>query len=435
MAFCALRKFVLLFFALLLCAVSGCAITRNTYCPTELPLEAVPESRSELIPIDHRLLGATIPSEHTVSAGDVLGIYIENVLGNKDELPQVAYPSFRTKNAPIEPFVGLPIKVETDGTIKLPYVDPIFIDGYSLPEVREAIRREYVENTNLIQEGRDNIAVSLITPRFFRINVIRQDTRYNQPGLQQVEQFEISRRWSGTTVYLEPKEASVLTALLRTGGLPGIDAMNEIWVMKGIEQSDLQRTVIPVIKKLDGEQPMMIPKEDTKLIRIPLHQRIGEEVPFAPQDVVLGDGDVVFLPKREGDTFMTGGLLPPGRFPLPRDRDIDILEAIALCTGSINGPIAGSSSPNFKGGVGGIIPPTDVIIVRRTSDNNQIKIRVSLKKCLDDPSERITIAKGDLLILRYRPGELAGNMALNLFNLNFTVTRVLGQGTGATLLE
>ena len=87
----------------------------------------------------------------------------------------------------------------------------------TLQQVREAIREAYSVKTDIVKPGRDNTVVTLITPRFFRIHVFRQDTRYNVPGLQRPEEFEISRRWAGTILYLEPKEATVITALLQTG--------------------------------------------------------------------------------------------------------------------------------------------------------------------------------------------------------------------------
>jgi protein involved in polysaccharide export with SLBB domain len=415
--------------AMVLCGSAGCnSLTKNALRPCEIPIEAIPESRSRRVPIDHRHLGAPIEHEHRVMAGDVLGVYIADIVGKRDELPQVSYPSFRTKNAPIEPFVGLPFKVESDGTLHLPYVDAIHVEGLTIPDVREAIIHTYVADKKLIKPGRDNVAVSLITPKYHRIYVVRQDTRYNVPGLQAPDQFEISRRWSGTTLYLEPKEASVLTSLMMTGGLPGIDAMNEIWVMKGVPEHDLETACLPIIEKLEGPTPIMLSKEDSKLVRIPLHHTLGEALPFSKDDVVLGNGDVVFLPRRDGDTFMTGGMLPAGRFPLPRDRDLEILEAIAISTGANFGPAGGSRSPNFKGGGGGLIPPTDVVIVRRISETEQYKICVDLKKCLDDPTQRVRIAPGDLIVLKFKGKELAGNLALNLFNLNFTLSRVLGNG-------
>jgi protein involved in polysaccharide export with SLBB domain len=150
--------------AMVLCGSAGCnSLTKNALRPCEIPIEAIPESRSRRVPLDHRHLGAPIEHEHRVMAGDVLGVYIADIVGKRDELPQVSYPSFRTKNAPIEPFVGLPFKVESDGTLHLPYVDAIHVEGLTIPDVREAIIHTYVADKKLIKPGRDNVAVSLIT--------------------------------------------------------------------------------------------------------------------------------------------------------------------------------------------------------------------------------------------------------------------------------
>jgi hypothetical protein len=46
---------------------------------------------------------------------------------------------------------------------------------------------------------------------------------------------------------------------------------------------------------------------------------------------------------------------------------------------------------------------------------------VDLNKAVEDPSERIRVIPGDLLILQYHPKELAGNVLLNLFDFGFTM--------------
>ena len=408
---------------------SGCgrALRKGSVTPQEVCEECLFPPRDLRVPIDYRYLEGPQPDEHYVDSEDVLGIYVADIIGEREELPNVAYPSFRQTGAPIEPFVGHPITVETDGTIHLPYVEKIFVRNMSLSQVRDAIREAYSVQRSFIAEDRENIQVTLITPRSHRVHIFRQDTRYNVPGLQQTTQFEISRRWAGSTLFLEPKDASVLSALLRTGGLPGIDARNEIWVMKGLSQDEVNEIhETPIETNLKGNLPMMLAKHDSKLIRIPLRHPAGSPLPFDLKDTLLGDGDVVFLPKREGDHFLTGGLLPPGRIPLERDRDIDVIEAIAKATGSTLGAPGGFRSPiQFNGGPGNVFAPTELIVVRRTEADVQYKIRVDLQKAMDDPSERLRIIPGDLLVLRYRPHELAGNILLNLFDFGFN----FNQGT------
>ena len=76
-------KFLLLnLIVLLMCAQAGCtSILDCSIRPGDLHFDAIPESRSTQIQIDHRLLGTPIDAEHTVTKGDVLGIYIADVLG------------------------------------------------------------------------------------------------------------------------------------------------------------------------------------------------------------------------------------------------------------------------------------------------------------------------------------------------------------------
>ena len=421
---------LLIAFAIALVANTGCSpLRRGALCPQELSAAQVVTPRSEKVYVDFRLLEGPQPPEHIIGPKDILGVYIADVLGDRDELPSVSYPSFRVDRDPIKPFVGHPIPVETDGTIHLPFIKPLNVNGATMIETKEKIRRAYSEAAKMIEPGRENIQVTLITPRAHRIHIFRQDTRYSVPGLQQTGQFEISRRWAGTTLFLQPNDASVLSALLRTGGLPGIDARNEIWVMKGVDEHQLPQIEsmldVPAETKKEGVFPIVLPKYDSKIIRIPLMHPVGEDLPFELEDCLLGDGDVVFLPRRDGDTYLTGGLLPAGRIPLDRDRDLDVIEAIAKAQGNAV-QTHGTTNTRFVSGPGGVCAPTQVVIVRRLSDCEQIKIQVDLNRAMDDPSERVLIAPGDLILLQYKPAELTGNMLLNLFNFNFTINRGVG---------
>lgn len=414
----------------ILIALPGCStLRRGAVCPQDLLPEQIASPRSQRVYVDFRLLEGPQPPEHIIGPKDILGVYIADVLGDRDELPSVSYPSFRVDRDPIKPFVGHPVPVETDGTIHLPFIEPLVVNGLTMTAAKDSIRRAYSESSRMIERGRENIQVTLITPRSHRIHIFRQDTRYSVPGLQNAGQFEISRRWAGTTLFLQPNDASVLSALLRTGGLPGIDARNEIWVMKGVDQNEVPNIAamldVPSEKKIEGTFPIILPKEDSNIIRIPLMYPMGQELPFQLEDCLLGDGDVVFLPRRDGDTFLTGGLLPAGRYPLDRDRDLDVIEAIAKAQGNAL-QTHGTTNTRFVAGPGGVCAPTQVVIVRRISECEQIKIVVDLKKAMDDPTERVLISPGDLILLQYKPAELTGNILLNLFNFNFTINRGVG---------
>src|SRR4029077_4003159 len=69
--------------------------------------------------------------------------------------------------------------------------------------------------------------------------------------------------------------------------------------------------------------------------RMPLRLRKGQSPPFRPEDVILQNGDVVYIPSRDAEVFYTGGLLFTGQYALPRDYDLGVVEAIAVTRGSL----------------------------------------------------------------------------------------------------
>ena len=148
-------------------------------------------------------------------------------------------------------------------------------------------------------------------------------------------------------------------------------------------------------------------KVATRVIRIPLRWPPGAPLPFQPEDVVLDEGDVVFLETRNTEFFYTGGILPSNEIPLPRDRDLDVVEAVAQVTGSLlNGAVGGNnlSGTLIRDGLGKP-SPSALSVVRRTPDGGQVSIHVDLNRAMRDPRERILVRPGDLLILQETPGE------------------------------
>jgi hypothetical protein len=162
----------------------------------------------------------------------------------------------------------------------------------------------------------------------------------------------------------------------------------------------------------------------------------GETFSVRPADLVLQTGDVVHVRARTGDIFYTGGLLPPHSFPLPNDRDLDILEAIALVGGPIlNGGLAANNLSGQLVQTGlGYPSPSQVTIVRRLKSGAQIPISVNLNRAFKDPRERIAIRAGDYIILQSTPGEALGqyitsNLRLNLLGQFLLARNVTGSVT------
>ena len=102
--------------------------------------------------------------------------------------------------------------------------------------------------------------------------------------------------------------------------------------------------------------------------------------------------------------------------------DLDVIGAIALANGNVNGPAgANAAATNFRSGPGNIVPPSRVIILRQVASGEQVKIHVDLKQASLNNRERILIQPEDVVMLHYTGGELAANVALNFVNVGYNI--------------
>jgi hypothetical protein len=140
---------------------------------------------------------------------------------------------------------------------------------------------------------------------------------------------------------------------------------------------------------------------------------------FRAEDIILEDGDIVYIESRDAEVFYTGGLLPGGEFKIPRDYDLDVVAAMALTGGGISSPQQrGGGGGGGMGGMGqlfGGVPPGMLYVLRKTPCNGQITIEIDLAKANVDPRERILVQPGDILILRFKPSEEILNFGLGTF--------------------
>lgn len=417
--------------ALLAMTQAGCITATYSAVPaTRLPAIYQAETRCNKVPVNFTLLRQEPPKVYRLGGGDLLGVYVAGVLPAKiDEIPIVQqgtnqgfrdpYPVQGTLNSPN---IGVPISMDNSGVLQLPLIDPINLTGKTLNEAADVIRGAYQEK-GLLAAGKERVYVTLLRPRVHRVLVLRDDSRSDTPQLIQKTAQVLTKRGSGDTLDLPAYENDVLHVLAATGGLPGIETYNHVWVLKS---QSVDRTPEEINARLEGgedaEQVFRALDAKRTAIRIPLRVKPGEPLSFGPQDVILHDGDVVYLENRETEVFYTGGLLPGGEIPLPRDRDIDIMEAIAIANGSVGAPggVTGAGVFRTGAGPGNIIPPTRGMVIRKLPNGQQLFIRVDLARAKRDPKERIIIQPGDFVMLHYKPGEIASNVALNFFNFNFT---------------
>jgi hypothetical protein len=219
----------------------------------------------------------------------------------------------------------------------------------------------------------------------------------------------------------------ILHALVETGGLPGLNAKPQVKVLRASKSNKDRRAQFMAdflaAQKLASQDPCACPPplpEDPAVLKVPLRLPPGVVPSLSPGEITLNDGDIVYIESRDTEVFYTGGLLPGGEHPLPRDYDLDVLGAMALAGQGINSPVGrgggGGGGGGMGGGIGaGTIPPGMLYILRKTPCNGQVAIEVDLNKAINDPRQRPLVQAGDMLILQYKCEEELINFGIGTF--------------------
>jgi hypothetical protein len=144
-----------------------------------------------------------------------------------------------------------------------------------------------------------------------------------------------------------------------------------------------------------------------RIVKIPVRLGPGETVDLTEQDIILEDGDIVFIESRDTEVFYTGGLLGGGQFTLPRDYDLNVLQAIAVSQGQQSGSGGGGSrGTSSQGGPSALnndvsISASSVVILRYLPDGRMIPIEVDLYQARTNIAEQVIIQPGDYILLQY----------------------------------
>ena len=539
-------------------SLNGCAAFR----PIDgIPARYVPDeiksaSRSGKKTIDLSLLSQTQPSIYHLDAGDVLAVYIEGVIPRPNEFPPVNLPQ---QGEEASPALGYPIPVRQDGTISLPLLTrSLSVRGQTVKQVEDLVRRAYTVDKRILQSGNERVWVILHKPRQYRVLVIRQEgTEAPTVGLGGALNLGALKRGTGRAVALTAYKNDVLHALAETGGLPGLDAENTIYVLRGKRRLALnsadtwaqgcstksgwsvappnpamsmpfnvpplpegghsfdaanpsfnlalpptstapatprppepmndgtaqpgsqtwnddgtrksgvqlatlsfeadqpvsrvspaafqEGSVNPSPVPLAGTIPMTSQAPEWQaglppthsmenwpemsaenwmgghssigeptlanqgITKIPVRLSPGEQIEFTERDIILEDGDIVFIESRDTEIFYTGGLLGGGQYTLPRDYDLDVLGAIAIAQAGGQQSIANRA----MGGISALnndvtISASQAVILRKMPNGTQVPIKVDLYRALRHPEERVLMQPGDYLLLQYTKMEACG---------------------------
>ena len=422
---------------------SGCtALTRpiDGVPAKRLPPQFFEGERSNLLPIDLTLLSREKPREYTLGPGDVLAIVIDRILpfSEPDQVPPLPPVNFPDMASDLPPSTGFPTTVLDDGTISLPLLRPVEVEGLTLDQARDKIRQSYVDAEILKADQEISPIVTLMRKRQITISVVRQDQTGLLAGMaggrggmgamalaqslsRPTGSLGVEAAAAGTVLKLDSDENDVLRALMNTGGMPGVSSKNEVQILRSNAQDKkTRREFMEQYSRLAAQYmndpcncPPPMPDVPT-IIRIPLRLPPGVSPAFTEEDITLQEGDILLIETRETEFFFTGGLLPGGQFPIPRDYDLDVLGAMAMAGYGLERSAQGNV------GLGGnftqAIPPGRLYILRPSScGKSQLSIEVDLAKAMNDPRQRPIVQPGDTLILQYKPFEEIVNFGVGTF--------------------
>lgn len=394
-----------------------------------LPPQFLWRPRSEMIPLDLYNLTRKQPKEYELDAGDLLAVFIEGVTGEPDAIVPTHFPE---KGSDLSPVTGYPFPIRDDGTISLPLIPAINVSGMTLTKLEEKVRDEYTVKRKILVPGRDRITIGIIKERTTRVVVVRQDQSIDnqmtrQNGIQQQRVIQgADESGKGFVLDLKAYKNDLMNALAESGGLPGLSAKNEVKILRRAKADPQRRAqFIRDFYAQHSADPCLCPPplpDDPSTTLVPLRFYPEEMPDVREEDIILQEGDIVYIESREAEFFYTGGMLSGGQWPLPRDYDLDALGAMGVSgfgAGGMGRGVGGGGGGQggMMGGVGGLggAMPSNLFIVRKTPCNQQITIKVDTLRAIEDPRENILIAPGDTLILRYKPREELLNFGIAAF--------------------
>ena len=443
----------------LLAAASG-AIGCQAFHPLRgVPAETLSDAfrtpvRTPRRPIDLSLLGQPRPGVYRLDTGDVLGIYAEALYGEAGL--EAAPPVVTETTLNLIPGQGAPHRVGRDGTIHLPFLGPVFVRGLTLEEARGRLIDLTREEFEIAEEKDDPVVLlSLLRERTISVVVFRNElgpdgaVDNNTVG-QGGARFDEP---TGEVVELRAYENDVLHALAETGGPPNLegDAVVTVTRAGGLRLTGCGpggacgpagvptgppgglgggaiggHSVGPAGPAALAAPPTI---DGPQVVKIPLQLLPGQPPGFCHADVILRDGDAVYVGGRTKEVFYTGGLLGPGSFRLPRDSDLDVLEALAVVQGQrplvgTTRALTGNSALSRDVTAGA----SSLLILRERPDGTRLRIEVDLRDALVDARQRVLIRPQDYLILQYRKGEAVAAF----FERFFVEGLVLGIASGLT---
>jgi protein involved in polysaccharide export with SLBB domain len=270
---------------------SGCVtFTQHAVPASRLPQQFQAPSKCNLHPVNFQLLSSSNGKDHLLDSGDVVAITIQGILpptqdspapllNSNQTLTRDYYPALGQVNSPN---FGFPFHVQADGTLLLPEIAPVHVRGLTLQVATQRIIAEYVKK-EILKGDASQFSLSLVKSRVNRVVVLREDASLESAAVIQKGSTILHKRGTGVLIDLPAKESDVLHALAASGGLPGVDAYNDIWVLRQSTVTEFDRPQVEEIVNGSVEPLKAIQQlpAHVKAIRIPLKICGGEPIPLS----------------------------------------------------------------------------------------------------------------------------------------------------------
>ena len=376
-----------------LAAVTVCVIVSGflSGCAAFRPIDGVPArylpdelrgcSKESMQMIDLSMLRRQPEAQYRVDSEDVLAVYIENILGRADQPPinQQTGSSASQLNGDRPPTLGYPLTVRDDGTIAIPRFGPILVRGRTIPEVENLVRSAFTQQQRYLTPMTQNrVVVSLHQPRKYRVLVFRQDSETGV-ALSTINisngQIGNSNHGRGRVVALPAGKNDVLHALVESGGLPGLDARDTIWVIRskqtpkpinqvafnGFPQRGAPIPVYPQQPMMPPGYPMM--QQPQQMMQQQMMQQPGAIMPghAGPavgstdfrQGTIQQAGYTMTQTPRQFAENLTGIPMPPREGPGPLAAGHSAIKrGVQFAAGAITGTAAIPANAVVPGGFG-----------------------------------------------------------------------------------
>ena len=346
--------------AFALCAPAGCS--RNVLNPHGLPmgLRAVPVVDVETIDLT-QLTGYAVSAE-LIELGDVL---------------EVTMVSGYTERGAI----STPVRVADDGVANIPLVGPVELAGLELEGAERAIAAA------AIARGIYKHPHVIVVMEQKRINKVTVIGPVKKPG-----------------VYELPRASSdLLGAIVAAGGLTDqagthVNVRSPAQSRPGPARGD----------RLTGRPNQQVGFDQQQRDEPARTMRVDLVVASksAQGGIHVRDGDVIMIEKRDPKPIHVLGLVNrPGQYELPANKNLRVLDALALAGG-------------VKSGV------ADKIFVIRRPEGNEASnvIKVSMDRAKHDGEENLMLMAGDTISVEQTPATVALNAIKSFVRLGFSAT-------------